>query len=92
MTANLKGFLYHCIVPHPAITPGSESEIVIFKDSQPLGLIIVGGTDTFLHGIYIEKVIPDSPAAKNGRLQPGDRLMKVRMFPLHVNFLTLYTL
>ena len=42
-----------------------------------LGVIIVGGLENFINGIYIQKVIPDSPAAKDGRLQPGDRILKV---------------
>ena len=42
-----------------------------------LGVIIVGGSETSINGIYVQKVVPDSPAAKDGRLQPGDRILKV---------------
>ena len=51
---------------------------MIFKGSQILGLAIVGGTDSYLGGIYVQKVLPDSPAARDGRLQPGDKILKVR--------------
>ena len=64
-------------LPHTDIIPGKEHDIVIFKGSEMLGVIIVGGLENFINGIYIQKVIPDSPAAKDGRLQPGDRILKV---------------
>lgn len=64
-------------LPHKDIIPGKEHDIVIFKGSEMLGVIIVGGLENFINGIYIQKVIPDSPAAKDGRLQPGDRILKV---------------
>ena len=51
---------------------------MIFKGSQILGLAITGGTDSYLSGIYVQNVLPDSPAARDGRLQPGDRILKVR--------------
>ena len=60
-----------------AIVPGKDCRITIFKGSQVLGLTIVGGVDTYLHSIIIERVIPDSPAAKDGRLHPGDRILEV---------------
>ena len=63
--------------PPSDIIPGKEHDIVIFKGSDMLGVIIVGGLENFINGIYIQKVIPDSPAAKDGRLQPGDRILKV---------------
>ena len=64
-------------LPHTDILPGKEHDVVIFKGSEMLGVIIVGGLENFINGIYIQKVIPDSPAAKDGRLQPGDRILKV---------------
>ena len=71
---------------HTAILPGKESNIVVFKGSQMLGLILVGGVDTYLSEIYIQKIIPDSPAAKDGRLQPGDRLLQARLLLLVMAF------
>ena len=59
------------------IVPGREKTITIFKGSQVLGLTVIGGVDTYLHNIIIERVIPDSPAATDGRLRPGDRLLEV---------------
>lgn len=42
-----------------------------------LGLIITGGTDSLLDGVYIQKIIPGSPADKDGRLKPGDKILKI---------------
>ena len=42
-----------------------------------LGLIITGGTDSLLDGIYIQKIIPGSPADKDGRLKPGDKILRI---------------
>ena len=64
---------------HTVILPGKKSRITIFKGSQVLGLTVVGGVDTYLHNIIIERVIPDSPAAKDSRLRPGDRILEVHV-------------
>ena len=69
--------LYLLLFPS-VLVPGKECEIVIFKGSQILGLAVTGGTDSYLGGIYVQKVLADSPAARDGRLQPGDRILKVR--------------
>ncbi len=65
------------IYSRTAIVPGTESEIMIFKGTQMLGLSVVGGSDTYLSGIYVDVIVPQSPAAKDGRLKAGDRIMKV---------------
>ena len=62
---------------HPDIIPFKECEIIIFKGHQVLGLIITGGTDSLLDGIYIQKIIPGSPADKDGRLKPGDKILRI---------------
>lgn len=59
------------------IIPFKECEIIIFKGHQVLGLIITGGTDSLLDGIYIQKIIPGSPADKDGRLKPGDKILRI---------------
>ena len=45
--------------------------------SHDLGLVLTGGIDSTLNGIYIQRVTPDSPADKDGRLKPGDRISMV---------------
>ena len=62
---------------HPDIIPFKECEIIIFKGHQVLGIIITGGTDSLLDGIYIQKIIPGSPADKDGRLKPGDKILRI---------------
>lgn len=50
---------------------------MLYQDSKVVGLILVGGADTVLKAVYIKKVVPDSPAAKDGRLKPGDQVLKI---------------
>ncbi|XP_067003384.2 multiple PDZ domain protein isoform X1 [Anabrus simplex] len=59
------------------ITPGKETTVEINKDKMGLGLSIVGGSDTLLGVIIIHEVYPDGAAAKDGRLKPGDQILKV---------------
>ena len=37
----------------------------------------MGGADSTLGGVYIQKIQPDSPAAKDERLQVGDRIVTI---------------
>ena len=71
-----------CIVFLPEIVPYKECEIVLYKGSKVVGLILVGGADTVLKAVYVKKVVPDSPAAKDGRLQPGDQIIKINNSPM----------
>ena len=59
------------------ITQGETCPIIIFKGSDPLGVTIVGGANSSLNGVYIQKILPDSPAAKDDRLHPGDRILAI---------------
>ena len=65
------------LLSQTVIDPFKECEIVIFKKSQVLGVIITGGADSVLEGVYIQKILPDSPASKDGRLKPGDQILTV---------------
>lgn len=56
--------------------------MVLYKGSKVVGLILVGGVDTFLKAVYIKKVVPESMAAKDGRLQPGDQVLKINNSPM----------
>ncbi len=43
---------------------------------------MIGGFDTPLKRTYISKIIPDSPADKDGRLKPGDQVIKINNCPM----------
>ena len=64
------------------IVPYKDCEVVFYKGSKVVGLILVGGADTLLKAVYIKKVVPDSPAAKDGRLQPGDQILNINNSPM----------
>ena len=55
---------------------------MLYKGSKVVGLILVGGVDTLLKAVYIKKVVPESMAAKDGRLQPGDQVLKINNSPM----------
>ncbi|RWS15874.1 patj-like protein [Dinothrombium tinctorium] len=59
------------------IKPGKETVIEITKEKMGLGLSIVGGIDTPLNAVIIHEVYPDGAAALDGRLKPGDIILKV---------------
>ena len=61
----------------PVIVPGKKCKVTIFKGSELLGVTVVGGVDTFLHNIIIKGIIPNTPADRDGRLHPGDRILEV---------------
>lgn len=57
----------------------AEANVVeMFRDEpdEELGLRIVGGKDTPLGNIVIQEIIRDSPAARDGRLAPGDHILE----------------
>lgn len=47
------------------------------EGTAELGIMIVGGSDTPLHYIIIQDILPDSIAGHDGRLQVGDILVEV---------------
>ncbi|KAL4240013.1 hypothetical protein ACF0H5_000808 [Mactra antiquata] len=53
--------------------------VYLHKADNGFGLSLIDGLHTTLclSGIYIRKILPDSPAASNGCLQPGDRILAV---------------
>jgi len=65
------------------IRPGEETFIEINKENaNGLGLSIVGGRDSLLKKILVHSVYADGAAAKDGRLWPGDELLKVNEFDI----------
>jgi len=65
------------------IRPGEETFIEINKgNANGLGLSIVGGRDSLLKKILVHSVYADGAAAKDGRLWPGDELLKVNEFDI----------
>ncbi|XP_069096997.1 FERM and PDZ domain-containing protein 2 [Pleurodeles waltl] len=58
---------------------GEIPEIILVKDNnRQLGLKLKQGSERLLpEGIYVEEVVPDSPASLEGSLQPGDRILSI---------------
>lgn len=58
------------------IIPNKETVIEITTQNQSLGIIVLGGSDTFINGpaAIILEVYPKGAAGKDGRLQPGDQI------------------
>ncbi|KAK4467984.1 hypothetical protein MN116_008166 [Schistosoma mekongi] len=59
------------------IIPGIPSSVTLYKTDGGLGFSIVGGSDTVLGNILIHEVHSGGAAARDGRLQVGDRLLAV---------------
>ncbi len=47
------------------------------KGAKVAGLILIGGSDSVLNGVYVKKLIPDSPAHVDGRLRPADQILRI---------------
>lgn len=64
--------------PHAApASSGPLVELELRRDSaRKLGMILAGGTDKHLGGVFVTYVPPDTPAAAAG-LQRGDRILNV---------------
>uniref|UniRef100_A0A3P8UT23 Ras-associating and dilute domain-containing protein n=1 Tax=Cynoglossus semilaevis TaxID=244447 RepID=A0A3P8UT23_CYNSE len=88
-TANgLEGCISGCEFPFPVSSPGAppppDDLCVVFvveldKGPYGLGMGLIDGLHTPLNapGIYIRTLIPDGPAASDGRLRIGDRILAV---------------
>uniref|UniRef100_A0A096LZB8 Ras-associating and dilute domain-containing protein n=1 Tax=Poecilia formosa TaxID=48698 RepID=A0A096LZB8_POEFO len=82
------GCISGCEFPFPVSSPGAPSladdlcvVFVVELDKGPygLGMGLIDGLHTPLNapGIYIRTLIPDGPAASDGRLRIGDRILAV---------------
>ena len=70
--------LFEC--PYPYLTSGpispQEFEVTMTKGDKGLGFTVAGGQNTT--GYFYVKDILFDPALSDGRIQKGDRLIKVR--------------
>ncbi|CAF0997545.1 unnamed protein product [Brachionus calyciflorus] len=64
-------------IPKEPIIPGKFCEIEIHRGYQDIGLYVVGGCDTPLVTTVIQQIKTESFAEKDGRLQPGDHILKL---------------
>ncbi|KAG7485877.1 ras-associating and dilute domain-containing protein [Solea senegalensis] len=83
-----RGCISGCEFPFPVSSPGApplpDDLCVVFvveldKGPYGLGMGLIDGLHTPLNapGIYIRTLIPDGPAASDGRLRIGDRILAV---------------
>lgn len=60
-------------------------QIEIHRGYSDLGLFLVGGCDTPLVTTVVQQIKPGSMAEKDGRLQPGDHILKLNGVDLASN-------
>uniref|UniRef100_A0A3B4YLV4 Ras-associating and dilute domain-containing protein n=1 Tax=Seriola lalandi dorsalis TaxID=1841481 RepID=A0A3B4YLV4_SERLL len=88
ITNGLEGCISGCEFPFPVSSPGApplpDDLCVVFvveldKGPYGLGMGLIDGLHTPLNapGIYIRTLIPEGPAASDGRLRIGDRILAV---------------
>ncbi|KAF5921962.1 hypothetical protein HPG69_015412 [Diceros bicornis minor] len=66
--------------PSPSETDASEIYFVeLVKEDGTLGFSVTGGVNTSVlyGGIYVKSIVPGGPAAKEGQILQGDRLLQV---------------
>ncbi|KAL5106785.1 hypothetical protein TcWFU_004365 [Taenia crassiceps] len=66
--------------PHSSptpILPGVETTVEIIHSAPDLGFSVIGGLDTHMGGIFIEKVHQSGTVYRDGRLRSGDRILAV---------------
>ncbi|CAH8469256.1 unnamed protein product [Dicrocoelium dendriticum] len=60
------------------IAPGTETEIQLrVVDSIGLGIGFIGGSETSLNYIAVHEIYANGCAVRDGRLRPGDRILRV---------------
>ncbi|VDK20871.1 unnamed protein product [Taenia asiatica] len=68
--------------PHTPILPGVETTVEIIHSAPDLGFSVIGGSDTHMGGIFIEKIHPSGTVYRDGRLRSGDRILAVNEIDL----------
>jgi len=61
---------------------GEVSTIEVERGQLDLGLSVVGGCDTPLVCIVVQEVFPEGALGRDGRIQPGDQVLEVRLLVL----------
>ena len=60
----------------------TNDKVILYLDSSGLGFNIRGGVDhphlSYDPGIFVTTVKENTVAAKDGRIQPGDKILEVR--------------
>ena len=61
------------------MSPSSEEiyEVELTKDESGIGIHIAGYVDSTDGGIHVKAITPESPAARDGRIQEGDQIIAV---------------
>ncbi|KAM9070659.1 FERM and PDZ domain-containing protein 2 [Sarcophilus harrisii] len=65
--------------PPAKITAGETYWVELVKENGTFGISVTGGINTTVPygGIYVKSIIPGGPAAKEGQIEIGDRLLEV---------------
>ncbi|KAF4090352.1 hypothetical protein AMELA_G00050820 [Ameiurus melas] len=62
----------------PPPPPDSLQDIIIYKPtSGQMGIKLRGGIGSKWQGIYVQEVVPNSPASEEGSIQPNDRIVYI---------------
>ncbi|KAG9275334.1 tyrosine-protein phosphatase non-receptor type 13-like isoform X1 [Astyanax mexicanus] len=62
----------------PPPPPDSLQDIIIYKTpSGQMGIKLTGGIGSKWQGIYVQEVVPNSPASEEGSIQPNDRIVYI---------------
>ncbi|XP_064226126.1 FERM and PDZ domain-containing protein 2 isoform X1 [Aotus nancymaae] len=75
----LKGPGSSCPLSPPEISAGEIYFVELIKEDGTLGFSVTGGINTSVPygGIYVKSIVPGGPAAKEGQILQGDRLLQV---------------
>nr|XP_024650171.1 FERM and PDZ domain-containing protein 2 isoform X7 [Macaca nemestrina] len=75
----LKGTGSSCPPSPPEISAGEIYFVELVKEDGTLGFSVTGGINTSVPygGIYVKSIVPGGPAAKEGQILQGDRLLQV---------------
>ena len=65
-----------------AMLSGDVIEVEVRRNEYGLGLALAGHKDRNRMGTFICGIHPEGPVAKDGRINPGDELLKVFIFVL----------